>query len=149
MYQPNVDAAQHLANAAHNLPDYQIHLIGASSALVETSAPNVTRHGHVDDKTLDALLRDAHMLVNLVTDGSGTHLKISKSLAYGVPVVTTKIGSRGYTDTHITEIANAPATIRAITADWDTHHTTALEAAKQYDWQPIRQQFAGVINALQ
>lgn len=149
MYQPNVDAAQHLANAAHHLPEYQIHLIGASSALVETSAPNVTRHGHVDDKTLDALLRDAHMLVNLVTDGSGTHLKISKSMAYGVPVVTTKIGSRGYTDTHITDLAGAPATIRAITADWTTHHKTALKAAKQYDWQTIKATFAETIHAIQ
>jgi hypothetical protein len=149
MYQPNVDAAQTLANLAHQLPEYSIHLIGASSALVETSAPNVTRHGHVDDKKLDALLRDAHILVNLVTDGSGTHLKLSRCLAYGIPVVTTKIGSRGYEQTHITDIAGAPTLIRAITADWTTHHKTALKAAKQYDWQPIRQQFAGVINALQ
>ncbi len=149
MYQPNVDAAQHLANLAHALPEYHIDLIGASSALVETSATNVTRHGHVDDTTLDALLRNAHMLVNLVTDGSGTHLKIPRAMSYGIPTVTTKIGSRGYTDTHITDIPGAPATIRAITEDWTRHHKTALKAAKQYDWETIKATFAETISALQ
>jgi hypothetical protein len=41
--------------------------------------------------------------VNLVSHGSGTHLKVGRALAYGVPVITSQIGARGYSTPIVTD----------------------------------------------
>jgi glycosyltransferase involved in cell wall biosynthesis len=151
MYQPNVDAAQRLADMADLLPDYQIHLAGASSLAVTTSAPNVIRHGVMHDTQLERLLLSTDVFVNLVTHGSGTHLKLAQALSFGIPCVSTPIGSRGYGDDVITcGLEEVPATIEAVQANWATHSRQARSDAQQfYNWSTIRAQFAETIHALQ
>lgn len=150
-YLPNVYAAQRLADLAHQLPAYTIHLIGPCSEGVETTAPNVIRHGYVNTDRLNELLLEGHVFVNLITNGSGTHLKIAEALAYGIPVITSRVGARGYDgDVTIVEATNkvVPA-IHDITTNWVTEHKRAVKAAKKYDWSNIRKRFAGTINAFQ
>jgi len=149
LYGPNIKAAQRLIDMAHLLPEYHIHIVGRCSEPLTTDEPNVTLHGYKTEQALDRLLTMSHIFVNLVTEGSGTHLKIAKALAYGLPVVTLLAGSRGYEATHVTELEHTPDIIRDITRDWNNRHTIALEAAQQYDWANIKQQFAEVIHALQ
>jgi glycosyltransferase involved in cell wall biosynthesis len=150
MYQPNLDAAQRLADMAHLLPDYQIHLVGGSSTAVITSAPNVIRHGVMHDTQLERLLLSTDLFINLVTHGSGTHLKIAKALAYGIPVITLPVGSRGYADdVIISSLEDVPETIQAIQADWAKYSREARAASQRYNWATIRQQFADTVHALQ
>lgn len=150
MYQPNVDAAQRLADMAHLLPDYQIHLAGASSLAVTTSAPNVIRHGLMHDTQLERLLLSTDVFVNLVTHGSGTHLKIAQALAYGIPVLTLSVGARGYEDdVIICSLEDVPESIEAIQKDWSHYWREARAAAHQYNWATIRAQFAETVHALQ
>jgi glycosyltransferase involved in cell wall biosynthesis len=134
---------------AHLLPEYHIHIVGRCTEPLTSDEPNVTLHGYKSEQALDRLLTMSHIFVNLVTEGSGTHLKIAKALAYGLPVVTLLAGSRGYEATHVAELQHTPDLIRDITRDWNNRHTIALEAAQQYDWANIKQQFADVIHALQ
>lgn len=150
-YLPNVYAAHNLASIAHLLPEYDIHLVGASSLGVETTQPNVTRWGHVTDDQLHHILSNAHIFVNLIDTGSGTHLKIPQALAYGIPVLTTPVGSRGYeTDVNIcTNINQVPDMIRTITSKWQQHSNMARHNAHKYDWANIRRQYQKAINALQ
>jgi glycosyltransferase involved in cell wall biosynthesis len=149
MYGPNIKAAQRLIDMAHRLPEYHIHIVGRCSEPLTSDEPNVTLHGYKSEQALDRLLQMSHIFVNLVTEGSGTHLKIAKALAYGLPVVTLLAGSRGYEATHVTELEHTPDMIREVTRDWNNRHTIALEAAQQYNWANIKEQFAGVIHALQ
>ena len=150
LYQPNIDAAQRLADMAHLMPEYQIHLAGLSSTVVTTTAPNVIRHGHMHDTQLDRLMQSTDLFVNLITHGSGTHLKIARALAYGIPVVSLPVGARGYGDTvHIATLDNVPEVIETIQQDWATHSRQARQNAKAYDWNTIRPQFAEAIYALQ
>lgn len=149
LYSPNISAAQRLINMAHLLPEYHIHIVGRCTEPLTTDEPNVTLHGYKSEQALDRLLTHSHMFVNLVTEGSGTHLKIAKALAYGLPVVTLPAGARGYDTVHITDLEHAPNMIREVTRDWANRHTNALEAAQQYDWANIRPQFAETIHALQ
>ena len=149
LYGPNIKAAQRLIDMAHLLPEYHIHIVGRCAEPLTSDEPNVTLHGYKTEQALDRLLTMSHIFVNLVTEGSGTHLKIAKALAYGLPVVTLLAGSRGYQATHVTELEHTPDMIRDITRDWNNRHTIALNAAQQYDWANIKQQFAGVIHALQ
>jgi hypothetical protein len=149
LYGPNIHAAKRLIDMAHRLPEYHINIVGRCTEGLHTDEPNVTLHGYKSDAALEKLLQASHIFVNLVTEGSGTHLKIAKALAYGLPVVTLPAGSRGYDAVLVTDLERAPDDIRSITRDWHNRHTIALQAAKQYDWANIKQQFANVIHALQ
>jgi hypothetical protein len=148
-YGPNIHAAQRLIDLAQRLPEYHIHIIGRCTETLTTDEPNVTLHGYKTEASLDRLLTLGHIFVNLVTEGSGTHLKLARALAYGLPVVTLPVGSRGYEAVLITDLDRAPEDIRSITRDWQNRHTVALEAAQQYNWANIKQLFAQTIHALQ
>ena len=149
LYEPNIRAAQRLIDMAHLLPEYHIHIVGRCTEPLTSDEPNVTLHGYKTEQALDRLLQASHIFVNLVTEGSGTSLKIAKALAYGLPVVTLPVGSRGYEAVLVTDLERAPDDIRNITRDWHNRHTVALGAAQQYNWANIKQQFAGVIHGLQ
>jgi glycosyltransferase involved in cell wall biosynthesis len=149
MYGPNISAAQRLIDMAHRLPEYHINIVGRCTEGLHTDEPNVTLHGYKSEAALEKLLQASHIFVNLVTEGSGTHLKVGKSLAHGLPVVSLQAGARGYDAVLVTDIEHAPDDIRGITRDWNNRHTIALQAAQQYDWGNIKQQFADVIHALQ
>jgi hypothetical protein len=149
LYVPNIKAAQRLIDMAHLLPEYHIHIVGRCSEPLTSDEPNVTLHGYKTEQALDRLLQMSHIFVNLVTEGSGTHLKVGKSLAYGLPVVSLQAGARGYEAVNITDLEHTPDMIREVTRDWNNRHTIALNAAQQYDWANIKQQFADVIHALQ
>jgi hypothetical protein len=148
-YAPNIRAAQRLIDMAPLLPEYHVHIVGRCTEQLNTDAPNVTLHGYKNEQALDRLLTASHIFVNLVTEGSGTHLKLAKALAYGIPVVSLQAGARGYEATHVTDLEHAPDVIRDITRDWQARHTVALNAAQQYDWRNIKPQFAEVVHALQ
>lgn len=96
-YGPNVTAARRLINLSERMPAWTFHIAGAvGHSLTNLPPANVRIHGHVTPTQLDELYRQAFAFVNLTTEGSGTHLKVGRALAYGVPVITTQIGSRGY-----------------------------------------------------
>jgi len=151
MYQPNIHAAQLLADMADLLEDYHIHLVGGSSTAVTTTAPNVTRHGVMHDTQLERLMLSTDIFVNLVTHGSGTHLKLAHAMSYGIPVITLPTGARGYGDDVITcQLEEIPATIQAVQNNWATHSRQArTDAIQFYNWATIRSQFAETIHALQ
>ncbi len=56
-------------------------------------APDVTYHGRVP--TMAPFYEQAHVAVVPVFEGSGTRLKILEALAYGRPVVSTRLGAEG------------------------------------------------------
>jgi hypothetical protein len=149
-YGPNIKAAQRLIDLASLLPEYHIHIVGRCTDQLTTDATNVTLHGYKTEQALDRIMAMSHVFVNLVTEGSGTHLKVAKALAYGLPVVTLPAGSRGYYDNVIiSSLADIPETVRAVTKSWQRYHTEALGAAQQYNWATIRPQYAEAIHALQ
>jgi glycosyltransferase involved in cell wall biosynthesis len=150
VYQPNVVAAQLLVNHAGLLPDYQIHIIGSCSDYLQNSAGNVTLHGQVTDKNRDELFAMAHAFVTMTTHGSGTHLKISRALAYGLPVITTQLGARGYDPRGIitTTISNLPETIRSVTSNWAEHSEAALKQGAGLLWPAIQQTFRDAVDGL-
>jgi len=149
LYGPNIRAAERLIAMAPSLPEYHINIVGRCTEGLHTDEPNVTLHGYKSEAALEKLLQASHIFVNLVTEGSGTHLKLARALSMGLPIVTLPAGSRGYDAVLVTDLERAPDDIRNITRDWHNRHTVALKAAQQYDWTNIKQQFANVIHGLQ
>lgn len=141
VYQPNIEAAQRLVKIAPLLPDFEIVIAGPCSYFVQNLEANVQLVGAVSDRKLDELMRRASLFVNLVSAGSGTHLKVGRALAYGVPVITSQIGARGYSSPIVTD--DPVSTIRQVMSQWDVYSEEARLEALALDWdkvvQPMRE----------
>lgn len=149
-YGPNIEAAQNLANMATQLPGYTIQILGHCATQVHSTAPNVQLLGPVTDRQLDFYLTNAHQFINLMSKGSGTHLKLARAMAYGIPVVTTPIGGRGYTSpTLVTTNLQTVDAILEVTNSWQKHHNTALAEAQTLTWDTIGNTFNEVLRGLQ
>jgi glycosyltransferase involved in cell wall biosynthesis len=147
-YGPNVVAAQELANQAHLLPDYTIQLIGACGEKVRTTQPNVRLYGHVTDEQLDQLHRDAFAFVNLMQTGSGTSLKVARAMSYGLPVISTKIGARGYDGVELVERGqDITQALELIANDWDTYSKTSRAYAEKISWVRVGAKFRMVVGS--
>jgi glycosyltransferase involved in cell wall biosynthesis len=148
LYGPNIQAAKTLITLAPLMPEYKIRILGNVCSVLENPYDNVELIGAVNDKQLDYYFKTAHAFINLTTVGSGTHLKVGRALAYGLPVITTTIGARGYQTPHITTISNVPDMVRAIRKNWQHHSDTAYEEALTITWDQVGETFRGVINGL-
>jgi hypothetical protein len=146
LYEPNVRAAQALADLARSLPQYKIQILGRCADYVKTDSSNVMLVGEVTEEQMHHYFVNAFAFVNLVSQGSGSHLKLARALSYGLPIITTAIGARGYDD--LTIVSNGEETIAAI-------HSTNFAAEKEKNlgqsekllWEGIGEKFRGVINA--
>lgn len=76
---------------AHHVP-FTVDIVGTPPARAR-SAPEVVYHGRVP--ALEPYYSSAHVAVIPVHFGGGTRLKTIEAMAYGVPVVATRIGAEG------------------------------------------------------
>jgi glycosyltransferase involved in cell wall biosynthesis len=148
VYQPNVDAAQRLINLAPLLHGYTVQIAGGCSDHVTSTASNVELLGHVSDEKLHTLFSEAHAFVNLVTEGSGTHLKLGRALAYGLPILTTPIGARGYTTVTLTNGADIHEALRRISTNYDQLSKQSRAEAETLTWDTITQPLRDYVNTL-
>jgi uncharacterized protein YoaH (UPF0181 family) len=149
MYTPNIQAARNLIDLAPHLPEYTIQIVGHCADAITTNAPNVQLYGTVTNQQRDQLFEQAHQFVNLIDHGSGTHLKIARALSHGLPVITTKVGARGYDNLIVTTQQEAVNAIRQVTNDWASHSTQAQQTFTTHNWETITADFKQVINGLQ
>jgi glycosyltransferase involved in cell wall biosynthesis len=149
---PNIGAAIMLAGLASGLPDYQIVIAGECSRYVETDLPNVSLLGHVNKPTLDYLFRTSHAFVNPMAAGSGTSLKVIKALSYGLPVISSPTGARGFADGCIIaktghEVIEKLNLLRS-PLYWETVSKASVELAKGYSWDVLGARFNQVIQSV-
>ena len=146
IYGPNIRAAQELANLAKLLPDYTIQIVGACATQVISNAPNVQLLGPVSEEDKDRLFANAYAFVNLMLQGSGTNLKNARAMAYGLPVIATTIGARGF-PTAIQ--VKKPAEVAQVLAnlDWRKESEKNLEFAKSISWKELGAVFKGLVYA--
>lgn len=80
----------------HDWPGLRLHVIGRGPdevAVREAAAPfgeSIVVHGHVDDSTKGALLRESWLNVTL-SDGEGWGLAVIEAAAHGVPTVSREV----------------------------------------------------------
>ena len=97
-YMPNVEAANHIAFVATKLRDFHFNIIGSvCSVLKRRDFPNnVSFLGTMDEVEKNKVLRNSILALNPATRGSGRNTKVLDYISNGVPVVTSKIGARGF-----------------------------------------------------
>lgn len=99
-YQPNLDGARWFAydvfpTLRELVPGVRVRLVGRyDERLLNTiSVPGIEIVGQIDE--IGQELRNARGAFIPILSGSGTRIKVLEALAYGLPVVTTKVGCEG------------------------------------------------------
>ena len=99
-YEPNLDGARWFAHEVlptlrQLVPDITVRLVGRHDErlLSTVRVPGITIVGEVDE--IGHELRHARGVIIPLLSGSGTRIKALEALAYGMPMVTTKVGSEG------------------------------------------------------
>jgi glycosyltransferase involved in cell wall biosynthesis len=104
-HMPNIIAAKKIIDIARGMPDYNFLICGNAgySLQYEEQPKNFKIMGHVDDSILDKLFKESFAFINPMESGSGTHLKMMKALSYGIPIITSQVGARGFSKQEIDE----------------------------------------------
>lgn len=145
IYGPNIRAAQELANLANQLPDYTIQIVGACAQGVVTNAPNVQLIGPVSEEDKHNYFLNAYAFVNLMLQGSGTNLKNARAMAYGLPVIATPIGARGFpTAINITNPNQVAPTLANLSFAEEQKKNRAY--AETISWQVIGEAFSKIVK---
>ncbi|SJZ62334.1 glycosyltransferase [Pantoea eucalypti] len=93
---PNVSAALYVAEKiAPECPEITFDIIGG--CLPEGKyASNVIRHGRVTDAEKVMIFENASIALNPMLSGSGSNIKALDYFSYGLPILSTPFGMRGF-----------------------------------------------------
>jgi glycosyltransferase involved in cell wall biosynthesis len=98
LHPPNIAAAEFIVSElAEECPDVDFIIAGNCINLDSKAilSSNVRMLGRVNDDVKRTLLADADIALNPMFTGAGTNLKILEYLSYGIPTVSTELGTRG------------------------------------------------------
>lgn len=153
---PNVVAAKNLLPVAEQAQEYRFVLCGdASNSIRNSPFKNIKTMGYVTDDTLSGFFANSFAFINPMETGSGTHLKMMKALGYGMPIISSEVGARGFSKEEIDKsmiIANTTQEmLAAIKKLEDTNYYEKLaagakEVGKLYDWATIQEDYLSIIN---
>ncbi len=118
---PNVEAARYIVESiAPTLPNFTFHIVGNVCGQLKstTCGSNVILHQQIPEGALAELLRDTHIGINPISEGSGSNVKVADYLAHGLQVVTTLKGARGfeagYENLHMVGLSETAAEIERV-----------------------------------
>lgn len=132
-YRPNIQAAQNLIDNAESLSDYEIVIVGGCGEYLKSESKNVKILGVVSDRRLFSEIKKSFALVNLSEIGSGTHLKIALVQSFGVPVITTKIGARGFKAPIVID-KDLHQALKELNLNYEQYSQSAYDEAKRNTW---------------
>ena len=102
---PNVDAmlwfaSQIMPRVIEKLPGVQLHIVGSKmpDSIRSLASKHIVTHGYVEN--LEAFLESCLLSVAPLRFGAGVKGKITQSMSWGLPVVSTAIGAEGMHLTH-------------------------------------------------
>lgn len=154
---PNSLAIKRILKIAPLLPEYNFVVFGsASEGFMGGNRPkNFKALGRVSDEELDKLFKNSFAFINPMDSGSGTHLKMMKALSYGIPIITTAVGARGFSQQEISDSmlimesdSDVVAAIEKLN-NLDTYRTLSDNGqlvSKRYDWEIIKQDYADFVH---
>jgi hypothetical protein len=154
---PNRAAAKEVVSFASSLPEFNFIIIGGcGNAIKSTNIPsNVQIVGHVDDTTLDRYFKTSFAFINPMHGGSGTHLKMMKALGYGIPIITSTIGARGFSSQEVEEsmlIADSEDDFYAKIKILKNERTykdlcdNSYKHSQTYNWDKIKKDYSDFID---
>lgn len=156
---PNWVAIKRIIDIAKRLPEYKFVIAGTSTYIVDEEKiilpSNVIKYSEISNEEVEKLFQESSIFINPVESGSGTHLKILKALAYGMPIVTTNIGARGLSEKDKKEslvvVETNDEMVDAVkqllsSKEYDRVSSNAIKLSEQYDWNNIHKLFLKAVN---
>lgn len=155
---PNVVASKKIIKIAKLVPDYEFIIAGSCANRLEGKLPkNVTLIPKVSNKEVDDLFANAFAFINPMESGSGTHLKMMKALSYGLPIISSDVGARGFSakerkDCMIIaeteqQMSDAVETIKQ-QKTYNKMSKNSILLSKEYDWEKIGEDFTNAIESV-
>jgi hypothetical protein len=156
---PNVLAAKELIPLAKIMPEYNFIIAGdAGKNINKNLAPeNIKVLGHVSHEELDNLFLNCFAFINPMKSGSGTHLKMMKALGFGIPIVTSRFGARGFEENEIDSsmlIAEDTEGLKLAIQKLENkkYHLeiskNSHQTGKSYDWEVIKTNYVSSVSKL-
>jgi glycosyltransferase involved in cell wall biosynthesis len=156
---PNVEAAKAIVPLARLMPEYTFNLCGSASNGLgikkELIPNNLNVLGKVSNEELDIIFRDSLAFINPMKSGSGTHLKMMEALSYGIPIISSSVGARGFRESDINKSMLIAETVEdmalAIESLSDrSKYSGLIEGSKsifeEYDWKNIEKRFLNILD---
>ena len=154
---PNIKAIKNIIDLAKIATDYNFKIAGmAGIQFKNLDLPtNVEILGRVSDEERDLLFRNSFAFINPMEVGGGTHLKMMRALSYGIPIISSSVGARGFTDKEIKDcmvignnIEELYEAIKKLNNEktYKNIASNAFKAAENYDWEVIKDKFSTMIN---
>ena len=146
---PNIEALKAIKHIASQCPEFLFLIVGSVCLHEEASRmpENVKPLGVLNEDEKAIVLNASDIALNPVLGGSGSNLKLLEYIAYGIPVITTPHGNRGYgfkDEVHllVAEISEFPSILRdSLSADPLSLQHMAENArqfaSSKYDWSVI------------
>jgi glycosyltransferase involved in cell wall biosynthesis len=149
IYGPNVRAAQELVNQAEDLKGYTIQILGGCANMVRTTARNVELVGVVTDSVMNDYFTNAYAFVNLMQTGSGTSLKLGRAMSYGLPVISTEIGARGYPGVIKVSVGEPIRNkLTQLKDEWEGRANASRDYAETISWDRVGNKFSKVVRSV-
>lgn len=160
-YPPNVAALRMMANALRNFRrDFVLLVLGSIGDHVPQeefrSLANCVFLGYVSDAEKRALLATADVALHMITEGSGTNLKLFDYMAAGLPIITNPLGARGVPNASTVFVQAEdgealPGVLQGILNDpaaRDLHGAAARRLAEeQFDWGAAARTFHAALKS--
>lgn len=154
---PNSVAIKRILEIASLNPEYDFLVCGrASEGFMSGRYPkNFKALGRVSDEMLDKLFKQSFAFINPMDSGSGTHLKMMKALSYGIPIITSPIGARGFSEAEIDSsmlIIDSNNDVKQVLKSlediklYSSLSKNGHNISKQYDWETIKVSYADFIK---
>ena len=143
-HQPNLEACEEILHIALKCPDVKFLLMGSQCEYFRNRKlpANVGLLGIVNEKVKADVFQTVDFALNPMTSGSGTNLKMFEYMASGIPVITTKFGTRGMEEKEsflIAEIEDMPEIIQEfdLTQMEEKCKKGREYVVREYDWKNI------------
>jgi glycosyltransferase involved in cell wall biosynthesis len=159
-HMPNIAAAQFLIDMiAPDVPEVTFAVIGSVCDAVKAlrRPRNVLLFGLLGEAEKNVLLAQATLAINPLFEGGGSSLKVPDFFAAGLPLVSTRVGVRGYDvvdGEHFlaAEPANFAPLVRRLASDEGLRHRLARNAHEFWqthlDWRVLGAQYRRVLRSV-
>lgn len=154
---PNTVAAENIIKLAKIVPQYNFVIAGKCVAGIDhlKIPQNVIKIKNINNKEVEDLFSYAFAFINPMESGSGTHLKMMKALGYSLPIISSEVGARGFSDEEIKNcmlIGNNTEELSFAIKELEnkdkyvqlSKNSNAL--SKEYDWEKIKKDFLKAVN---
>jgi glycosyltransferase involved in cell wall biosynthesis len=151
----NIEAAQEMIEIARKMPEFEFKIVGSVCDKIQTELSNVSLLGWVSEPELTSILENSAIFINPMKHGSGIHLKLAKAMSFGIPIISTQIGWRGFNklgnlNAQILPLEAFPQAIRITLDNYEKFQKLAIEnqfiVRESFSWEVVCKKFNAFVS---